>query len=456
MAAHAAAPLCVAGGRGALRASPQSHYSLRVAAMSASKSEVEGRGPVAPVLAGLLIAAAPVVFALATWDVTNLHSPIRAWMRFYGAPVIAIEILVIICALFSGFQPLRMLRAAPAWAQATLVVLITVAFCSAFVAAPDEGTAVGRTFLWLIHLLFGLGFAHLVRRCEPFFSRHFWPAVVVGLCGYVVLLMFFVWMIPDPATFGWAHLRLAVVNIRQVGFYSAVGAAAALGLSFFQSRWILYIAWGAAASLLLAISFWSGTRGSILAVWIACLAAMVWYPPLRTLFAIGTVAACNAIGAVLSLVHSVPDSHYGMARLAVSAATRTAEDFSSGRLSQWLGAVRAVRERPLFGYGESQFRLIVPESMGAYNHPHNAVLQIALQWGVVGTVCFGALAGLVLWWCHLAVREGRKEDLPPFLVLVSLLAMSLYEGTLYHTYPIMMIAVSIAAIVRLGPAFQKW
>jgi len=367
-------------------------------------------------------------------------------MRFYGGPVLAIELFAVIYAFVSGFEPLRAIRTAPIWAQAALLVLIAVGFYTALVVAPERLLSLSRTVIWLLHLMFGMSVAYLAGISRVFLDRYFWSAVVAGLCGYALVLVLFVVMVPYPERFDWLHLRLAVGNVRQVGFYSAAGAAAALGLSFFQTRWYTFVATVAAASVLISLSFWSGTRGSIFAVWAAFAASVMLFPALRSARAIGTLVMITALGALLSVVHSVPNPHYGLARLAVSAGQQTAEGVSSGRLSMWIGTYNAILERPLLGYGESQFRAVIAESNG-FNHPHNAVLQIAVQWGVVGAVCFLALSGLLAWRCYLALRTRYESLVPAFMVLASLLTMAMYEGTLYHIYPTMMIAMSLAVIL---------
>jgi O-antigen ligase len=374
-------------------------------------------------------------------------------MRFYGGPVLAIELFTIGYAFVSGFEPLRVLRSAPAWVQAALLTLVAIAFYTALVVAADRLLSVSRTLMWFSHLMFGMSVAYLSGISTEFVARYFWPTVVGGLCGYALVLVLFVAMIPDPAGFDWFHLRLAVVNVRQVGFYSAAGAAAALGLLVSQTRWSAFLASAAAASVLFCISFWSGTRGSIFAVWAAFAAGLIWFPGLRSARTLCTLVATTAFGAMLSLLHSVPNPHYGIARLAVSAVQQSAEEVSSGRLSMWLGTYQAILQRPLFGYGESQFRTAVPASLGWYNHPHNVFLQIAVQWGFVGGVCFLALSGWLAWRAYVVLGTGNKALAPAFLVLVSLLTMAMYEGTLYHTYPIMMIALSLAVIIgsKAGP-----
>lgn len=398
----------------------------------------------------LLIAATPIVFALATWDPVTPLDPVRTWIRVYSVPVLVIELLVIGHAAASGFEPLKMLLAQPRWAQAALSILFVVALYTALVVAIDRPLAMARTVMWLVHLLFGLSVAFEAAANRELVIRIFWPAVVAGLCSYVLLLILYVAIIPDATRFDWMHLWLAVGNIRQVGFYSAVGSAAALGVAAFQPRPIARAMSLAAAAVMFGLSFWSGTRGSIIAVWAACGVALVVFRSLPRIRTLGMLVITTLVGALLSLLHVVPNGHYGIARIAISLGHQGVENVSSGRLSMWAGTYESILHRPLFGYGESQFRSVVPEAQGAFNHPHNVVLQIAFQWGIVGTLCVIALTALLVRELFAASSADPKIHLPAFLVAMSLLTMALFEGTLYHAYPTAMIAAAIAVATGVG------
>ncbi len=332
------------------------------------------------------------------------------------------------------------------WVQSALLILFMVGLYTALFVAANQLVAATRTLMWLIHLLFGLCVAHEAGANRPEAMRFLWPAVVTGLCAYVLTLVFYVALIPDPASFDWLGLGLAVGNVRQLGFYSAVGVSAALGLAILQTHWSGRAASAGAATVLLAVSFWSGTRGSILAVWVAFGLGLIWFRALRSVRAIGTLMLTTAAAALLSLLHSVPNGHYGIGRIAMRSDHPGVEDMSSGRLDMWIGTFDAILEQPLFGYGESQFRIVVPEAFGGFNHPHNALLQILFQWGLTGGACFVALAAWVVWKVCRATG-GSPNHVPAFLVAASLLTMALFEGTLYHAYPIMMIAVGVGVIV---------
>ena len=123
------------------------------------------------------------------------------------------------------------------------------------------------------------------------------------------------------------------------------------------------------------------------------------------------------------------------------------EDFTSGRLSMWARTIAAVLKRPLFGYGEGQFPWAVEQTTGVFAQPHNIVLQLLLQWGIIGTFIALALATLLGSRINRALRHATPEDVPAFLIAATLLTMSLYDATLFHSYPTMMFVMSVAVIL---------
>jgi O-antigen ligase len=113
----------------------------------------------------------------------------------------------------------------------------------------------------------------------------------------------------------------------------------------------------------------------------------------------------------------------------------------------WHATWQAILQHPVFGTGAGQYFFVVHDKLGSFNHPHNVVLQILSSWGFAGATCYFALAGFVAWRAFLALRNPRSADAPALLVAGSLLTMSLYEGSLFHTYPTMMFALALGVIL---------
>ena len=118
----------------------------------------------------------------------------------------------------------------------------------------------------------------------------------------------------------------------------------------------------------------------------------------------------------------------------------------------WENTFQAILQRPIFGFGESQFRLVVPAAKGMYNHPHNSILQLMLQWGLAGTLFMLVLIVPLFWKFVQMSRDRQEESLPALFVLAGLLIFSLYEGSLYHVYPVMMVVLALTFVLgRPGP-----
>lgn len=395
----------------------------------------------------VLVALAPAIFALASWNTTlpDGVSPLEALGRRLSLPILLIEMTIVLAAMADGFTPMRAIGNLPRASKAALLGLLVIGFGTALFVAPQPGWAMMRTAITLLHGLFALAAAWLVCRNRAFLRQWLWPMVVVGTVAYGLTAHLFVMLIPDPARFDWANFGLAVVNVRQIGYYAVVGTSASLGLAAVRGGRRGFMVWTALAALLFSLSFWSGTRSSVIAAWGAVVVCAVLVPRLRTTRAVAALLISTATGAVLSLLNVPPSGYFGLARL-WGADGGGADAIASGRIPMWTGTLRAIFERPLFGYGEGQFRFVVPESLGFFNHPHNSLLQIALQWGLVGLaltlLLFGTAAGRIF-----EARNRDAEDVPALLVAASLLIYSFYEGTLYHPYPIMMLTVAAAFLI---------
>jgi len=396
----------------------------------------------------LLVALAPAIFALACWNPEREPIFFQAAARSYSLPITVIEISVIVHAILNGLNLKDILGAMPRWALAALGILVIVAVSTASTAA-NAGHSSIRTYQLLIHLLFGFSTCHLFQTRWAPIRPVAWPWVTVGTCLYVVVVVAWVLAVQDDPAFDWKYFGLGVVHIRQTGFYSAAGAAAALGVAAAARTPLRYWLAVGAASVMLALSYWSGTRGSLVAVLAAFAAGLLFLPGLRNWRAIGALAVSAVAGALLSLIHQAPHPYYGLLRISESTAVTGADELATGRVRMWEAAARAVVDRPFFGYGESQFGVAVP-GWSQFNHPHNIVLQTLVQWGGVGFLCYFSLLGLVAWRVIGIARTGDPIFIAPFLAGASLVTMSFYEGSLYHPYPIMVVVLS-AAFIMAGP-----
>jgi O-antigen ligase len=396
----------------------------------------------------LLIAGVPVVFAVTTWNYLPQSNASFAAVRLFGVPVLVIEFCVIIMSLRFGWRPVEQFRSLSVVTSALVGAIVVLAFATAILAAPRRQAAIVWTDISLLHLIFGFAVAHLAREATDFERRLFWPATVVGISLFAIMLMAFA-SAPHGETFDWRYLGFGVSNVRQLGFYSAIGTAAAIGLGV-QGRGLQQSLFVLAGGVCLSIAIWSGTRGTLVAVPLALVLLLITFPIVRSFRTLFVVSTTSAIAILVAMQQSSPNSLYGFRRLATSVAAPNINDLSSNRMAIWHDAWSSFLERPLFGFGEAQLTFIRPEIKGEFLHPHNFVLQLLLQWGVTGTALFAALVLIGVRACRSPVTDNAKLTIPAALVAFTLAAYSIFDGALFHTYPVAMFTVSAAILISNG------
>jgi O-antigen ligase len=390
-----------------------------------------------------LIAATPSIFALLTLPTLSNLWALSDFVRFFSIPVTMIELIVVMLAVLRGLNIFASLLKERFWMKAALTIVVLIAVVTSVFVATDKVAAFVRTFAWGVHLLFGLSVAAITRRFWSGREREVWNWLLVGLIAYLAILVGFVAILPDKNTFDWGWFGLGVINARQLGFYSAAGFSISIGLATLtedrKSRWL----YGTAAAAMIGLSFWSGTRSSVLSSIAAVLVAGAVYREMRTWRSVMQTAFAFAGGIAVSLVYIAPTPIMGLKRIFSTVTERDGPEFDSGRVEMWIGTAKSIAKRPFFGYGESQFKTTEPMALGVFNHPHNSELQFAFQWGIIGAVCFFAMMFALMIRLNRAAQTAPDALLPAILIVSNMFAMSQIEGSFYHPFPVMMTIFSL-------------
>ncbi len=397
-----------------------------------------GSAPAAfiPALAGMALLLAAPAFALTSWLVASDHPAIL----FYAFPVLAAEIAVIILAVGAGLD----LRAAfsrlhPTTRLGAGIWLSAIA-CANLIIAPARAAAVPLLFTTLIHACFALALWSLVTSRWTLHRKDFLycTAAGVGLFGTVFGAVIVAEL--DNPDFDWLGVGIGITNIRQLGFYGVtlVGIAFGLGASTRGWHWLL-------AALGAAFGFWlvilSGSRVAFGAAIIAgiIIGALGESRQRASLAMLITLALATAIPASYLLI---PHESWGFDRIIDrSFSGDGVNGYASGRLAIWKETWAAILESPFLGHGEGQFRSQVASAGNGLNHPHNALLQFVYQWGLVGTAALALMLAST-------VRNLRRPvwndvRLASIGTATGLLAMAMLEGSLYHTFPVMIVILCL-------------
>nr|WP_246350603.1 O-antigen ligase family protein [Sphingobium boeckii] len=391
----------------------------------------------------MLVAASPAIMAAVSWTPDNHYSIWLYWIRFYAPPVLLIEMLAIGLAMTAGFRPFATIADFSRSQAIALGGIVVIASATAVFVAPDPATAVLRGMITSCHLLFGMSIFFLAKINRFAQPRALWAIMALTSFAYCLLMIVYTASIGDPLHYDWLQFGLGVVNIRHTGFYIIPGTAIALGLIAYERRPLFYTAGLVVITTCFALNFWAGSRAPVIALIAACGLTAVLLPELRTARFLTALCLGLVLGAVLSLIHLPPDGNYGVFRI-FSSATVEGADISSGRLALWKSSIETFFQHPWFGVGESQFILVVPGANSMFHHPHDAILQILLQWGAIG---FGLVAVLAipLWLKLLATAKSQGSHIvPAFLAINTLLFYSMIDGIAFFIYPMMILTFLIA------------
>jgi hypothetical protein len=386
-----------------------------------------------------VVGLAPALLVALTWTPDGDWSPLKIVIRNYSAPIIGAELFAIMVALAEGLP-----RALARWtwprpvtiAAATLLV---IALVTAFLA-PARGNAVLLTAYWLIHVLFGVAIFYLCGRVfEP---ADVVRAYMVGFAVFVAEFVLYLIMIPDWHSFNWKGGFMAFGHIRHAGYYLAAMAALGMGvMAAARGRGEWLWAW-ASASAAVGAALWTGSRGAALAIAGTLVIGVLIIPAMRFFRAWGGGFAALAVGlGVVWLAPAAPSYLMGLSRAVEQTASG---DVTTGRTIIWEGVIGAVRERPLFGYGEGQMRIVAPYSTMV--QPHDSILQMTLAWGVVGLLCALIIAFAFARRAIPAVRREEGPLVPAFMAMTAIAVLSLYDGSLYYALPQSIFAACAAAI----------
>jgi O-antigen ligase len=281
--------------------------------------------------------------------------------------------------------------------------------------------------------------------------------------AYLSILILYISTIENPDQYNWAGLIPGIPNIRSLGFFSVAGFAAGAAISFRSSRKFHFPLGLFFASIAVGLAVWSATRGALFAILAVVLFLFVQRSEYRNLRFVSWVAGVVAIGVLLSTVSYKPNDQFGLNRLFASIDIEKKDGaldrLSAGRVQIWKETVPEIVKRPLFGFGERQFRKIGPERARGLNQPHNIFLQIAFQWGIVGALLFFLLLarlGLQVW---RKTKRGKNMGIGEQMLVISILVYSLYDAALFYPYPIMMftlaVALALAAPTQPAPAADR-
>lgn len=206
----------------------------------------------------------------------------------------------------------------------------------------------------------------------------------------------------------------------------------------------------------------SGTRGTWLAMFVAILVVYVLCKKIgREWIRLQICGAALGIAAYCLLFFAIP---YGFG-LDLRTVDRLPNLFGlSNREILWWAALHIIEKSPLLGAGPMHFG-VAPTSIGG--NPHNALLQIACEWGVPATLLLAGTVFSALWKFAKSFSASSRGEPHTLLILrVALFAsllgagvQSMVDGIIVMPYSqtllVLMIGWSMGLYSSTKPDLQK-
>lgn len=379
-------------------------FALALASVTAIIATVAGPMPFLLLSCGLLVG-----YASAVWP--GILFGAYLLIPFYKAaaqPFSPIDITVAL-ALLNSLQiipiirdkrPLHISRAGVGlWIALTLLILAGVLW------APDQNTAIGTAAAWCA-LVVAPTMAATIRvgRDERYVRQVLWTFLGIGVLTIVVGL----------SALSSAE-RLAVLDQNTIQVGRAALLVPILGVTWiFRERRLrasVVIIPLIPAALVVALA--TGSRGPIVALIFTALLgliALLTKPHAVSWRLVGLVGAVTLASVVVAAAVAPEFPGQSIQRFAgfmdfldgglSGNSGAAAADTSAGqRVTLYRLAGSMFQERPILGAGTSGFQALSPQLVGAAQadaYPHNALLQFAAEFGIVGLALFASLALLAL------------------------------------------------------------
>ncbi|OED88480.1 O-antigen ligase family protein [Vibrio breoganii] len=193
----------------------------------------------------------------------------------------------------------------------------------------------------------------------------------------------------------------------------------------------------------LTFLFWLGGRGAIVSYFITVIGFTIIqkYKGESKINHKGIILLIISLllSTILSEITSVYDWN-GLFRFAFDTDEVTLNQYTSSRLSMWIASLDYIYDKPWFGHGSDAYLIL---GITPHYHPHNFIIQIMLEFGVVGFLLFSLFFISLLIKSFLFSINNKSTIVHDIslCIVVGLFTHGLIDGTIYHATPLMFLSI---------------
>lgn len=372
--------------------------------------------------AALVLAALPVVAGPNGWFLTGLTTnPYDHQRVMMVAGLLAVACLLLISSPLRT-ESVRVWNRATPMARWMLALFFTLGLASA-ARAPLAEAAFLEWGMLLLATVSVIAIAGIRNTLGKEADLALLALVITAVAVYTGdFLAFYLPTVPVPdVSIFWGSPFFHFLNVRffnQFQTWTLPLLAGGVVVAAPYSRLLAGLL-GLVGSFWWGLLFATGGRGTLIAAALSTLLTVLFLQAKALRWA-GTSLALVAGGLVFYfLLFDLPGAAPGMER-AVEKSGRP----DQARFQLWTQALESAANHPFLGIG--------PMQSSAYGHPHNALFQIASEWGMPATAAATGLVATSLWgwlrrWNARTWRD-RGQHLPWEVALVPALTASILAG----------------------------
>lgn len=368
----------------------------------------------------------------------------------YSGAVIRLSLL---CASFIFisllFRPdaIRLDRKAMPSIVFAIVALLSV------LASPGFMSALMRLELYYAIVVVGLAVGFALRHCLHDIGKIILATIAVVHAGFLVIALQFAMVAAGDADPVAAPPYF--LNVRHFGYQGFFGASAAVAMTLVDKRLRASGVVLAMAAVFGIIMF--GSRGALLAWLLFVLAAIALGPDRRAATLVCLLVTSGALAlAVVADKNDWMNTYSLLDRTRIPTGDTISMLYVHDRIGIWMDSLATIAQRPVLGFGPNGY-VISGCCNRAVAQPHNSILQLLLEFGVVG---LAALAWAAISLFGPRVRElvmqtaRRKRDpvhAAALAILIGFAGFSLIDGLLYFPVPLINFALVCAVFLAAQP-----
>ncbi|MCL1095269.1 O-antigen ligase family protein [Shewanella kaireitica] len=251
-------------------------------------------------------------------------------------------------------------------------------------------------------------------------------------------------------------------NIRHLGYIATMGSVISTVkiLRNFNTKNLSLAMWMVILTLNLSLLFWLGGRAALLSYTFTI--AIYSYFLLKDYSFLKKYLIYIVISIIIAIFISTSVSIYpwnGILRVKESIEEFSdVNQLSSNRLEMWTHCFRYGLESFWLGHGPDAYRFMPTKTAGV--QPHNLFLQVFLEAGFIGLLCFSAILISSIYKAILLlvnkVKSEHEEAVSlAFVVIVAMTIHGTLSGTYYHAQPLYFIMLSFAVIASISIQHQE-